>query len=178
VLDSGGAHSVAMAVKLARELGYQPIVMFDAEPHHNGANRAEQELATLLYFAEEVRKLKTEGKIKADAPPAFIMSTHRNDYILPSSKRFDNNYSYENRDLPDAEMLKQHGIIKVVYLNEGDQHGDITPSLQSIDRVKKDLKSTVRAWEKGGVKVIYTGVRPWQGSNKGAGVSRFNFNKF
>ena len=43
VLDSGGAHIVAMAVKLARELGYQPIVMFDAELHPNGVNKAEQQ---------------------------------------------------------------------------------------------------------------------------------------
>jgi|GEM_PF-5317117 len=72
VLNSGGPHSVAMAVKLVRE-GYQPIVMFDTEPHKDGANPAEQELATLLYFADEVKRLKAGGKIKADAPPGFYI---------------------------------------------------------------------------------------------------------
>jgi len=175
VLDSGGAHSVAMAVKLARELGYQPIVMFDTEPHQNGANKTEQELATLLYFADEVKRLKAEGKIRADAPPVFILDTHRDDFRLPGSKEFDNTYTYKDRDFPDAKTLKQHGITKVVYLNEGDQNGSITPSFQSIDRVAKDLKHTVRAWEAGGVKILYTGVRPWQ--DRGRGES-FGFRDF
>jgi len=160
VLDSGGAHSVAMAVKLARELGYQPIVMFDTEPHPNGANKAEQDLATLLYFADEVKRLKAERKIKADAPPAFILDTHRDD-LFPGSKEFDNTYTYKDRDFPNAQTLRQHGITQVVYLNEGDQNGGITPFFQSIDRVAKDLKQTVRAWETGGIKMLYTGVRPW-----------------
>lgn len=161
VLDSGGAHSVAMAVKLARELGYQPIVMFDTEPHQNGVNKTEQDLATLLYFADEVKRLKAGGKIKVDAPPVFILDTHRDNFRLPGSKEFDNTYTYKDRDFPDARTLRQHGITKVVYLNEGDQNGSITPSFQSIDRVAKDLKDTVRAWEEGGVKMLYTGVRPW-----------------
>ncbi len=59
-------------------------------------------------------------------------------------------------------MLRQQGITKVIYLNEGDQNGSITPSFQSIDRVASDLKKTIRAWEAGGVKMLYTGVRPWQ----------------
>ena len=178
VLDSGGAHIVAMAVKLARELGYQPIVMFDAELHPNGANKAEQDLATLLYFAEEVKRLKAEGKIKADAPPAFIMDTHRDRLILPGSKEFDNTYTYNDKDLPDAQALRQRGITKVVYLNEGDQHGNITPSFQSIDRVAGDLKPTVKVWEKGGIKILYTGVRPWRRMERDFDFPRFDFNKF
>lgn len=178
VLDSGGAHSVAMAVKLAKELGYQPIVMFDAEPHPNGANKAEQDLATLLYFAEEVKKLKVEGKIKADAPPAFILDTHRDNLILSGSKEFDNTYTYKDRDLPDAQMLRQHGITKVVYLNEGDQNGNITPSFQSIDRVAKDLKQTVKAWEQNEIRIFYTGVRPWKDEGRDFDFPGFDFNKF
>lgn len=179
VLDSGGAHSVAMAVKLARELGYQPIVMFDTEPHQNGTNKAEQNLATLLYFADEVKRLKAEGKIKADAPPAFILDTHR-DNMFPGSKAFDNTYTYNNRDFPDARTLRQQGITKIVYLNEGDQNGNITPSFQSIDRVAKDLKQTIRAWEQGGIKILYTGVRPWQDRDRGRGFRfpDFDFSRF
>jgi hypothetical protein len=179
VLDSGGAHSVAMAVKLARDLGYQPIVMFDTEPHQNGVNHAEQGLATLLYFSEEVKKLRTEGKIKADAPPAFIMDAHRNDFVFPGSKKFDNTYTYKETDLPNAQTLRQHGITKIVYLSEGDQHGEITSSFQSIDRVWRDLKSTVKAWDQGGIKMLYTGVKPWQNRDmRVSSVSDLNFSRF
>lgn len=103
VLDSGGAHSVAMAVTLARELGYQPIVMFNTEPHPDGANKAEQDLATLLYFAEEVKNLKRDGKIKPDAPPAFILNIHRNDFMIGEKKEGDNRYTYNSQDFPSAQ---------------------------------------------------------------------------
>lgn len=174
VLDSGGAHSVAMAVKLAKELGYQPIVMFDTEPHLNGANKAEQELATLLYFAEETKRLKAEGKIEADAPPVFVMDTHRDDLILSDGKEFDNTYMYKDEDLPDAQTFRQHGITKVIYLNEGDQNGSITPSFQSIDRVAKDLKPVVKAWEQGGIRMSYTGVSPWKSIGRDFDFPRFD----
>lgn len=177
ILDSGGAHSVAMAVKLAKELGYQPIVMFDTEPHPQGANKAEQDLATLLYFAEEVKRLKADGGIRPDAPPAFILDTHRDD-LFPGGKDVDNTYTYDNKDFPDAQTLRQHGITKVVYLNEGDQHGSVTPSFQSIDRVAKDLKPTVRAWEQNGIKMVYTGVQPWEDQGRDFGFSRHDFGRF
>jgi len=82
ILDSGGAHSVAMAVRLVEQVGYQPVVMFDSIPHPNGANRSEQELATMLYFAQQVAGLKQGGKMRADAPPAFVLDCHRDDMVM------------------------------------------------------------------------------------------------
>lgn len=87
ILDSGGAHSVAMAAKLARDLGYQPIVMLDAVVHPNGIVKAEQDLFVLLYFAHEIKKLKLEGVIRADSPPVFVLDLHRQD--VPR-QNFDN----------------------------------------------------------------------------------------
>jgi len=110
VLDSGGAHSVAMAITLARELGYQPIVIFNTEPHPEGANKAEQDLATLLYFAEEVKNLKSGGKIKPDAPPAFILDTHRDDYMIEKKKEGDNRYTYSSQDFPSAKEFTGGGV--------------------------------------------------------------------
>ncbi len=170
ILDSGGAHSVAIAIKLASEMGYQPIVMFNNEPAVNGSNKAEQSLATLLYFAEEVKKLKREGKIKPNSPPAFILDTHRND-TNPGIERFDNTYAHNETDFPSAQEFNGGGITKIVYLNEGDQHGSITPSFQSIDRVDKDLKPAVKAWEQGGIKMVYTGIEPWPDNDR-EGLSR------
>lgn len=167
VLDSGGAHSVAMAVKLARDLGYQPIVMFDTEPHPNGTNRAEQGLATLLYFADEVKRLKSERRIRNDAPPVFILDRHRDNPHLSNVKKVDNNYTYLDSDFPDADAFKRNGITKVVYLNEGDKNGDIIPSFQSTDRLAKDLKQIVGAWDMRGIKMIYTGIRPWVDNRRG-----------
>ncbi|HUD09989.1 MAG TPA: hypothetical protein VMR77_04290 [Patescibacteria group bacterium] len=149
VLDSGHAHSVAMAVKLA-EQGYQPVVMLNDEVTSNRSNSAEQGLATLLYFAEQVKILKAQGKIKSDSPPVFILDFHRSSSFVP-------------QDFPTGEELSQAGIDKVVYLNEGDQSGEINANYQSTDRLSRDLKSIASNWESEGLNITYTGVSPWVG---------------
>jgi len=164
VLDSGGAHSVAMAVRLAETLGYQPVVMFDSIPHPKGVNSAEQHLATMLYYAEQMDKLKKEGKIKPTALPVFVCDCHRSE--LGREGDFDNTYTYDEHDLPSVNELRRLGIKKIVYLNEGDQKGEVREQYQSIDRVKVDLKPIVNQWTGGGIQVLYTGVEPWNNGDR------------
>ena len=135
--------------------------MFDTVSVHNGSNRAEQELATMLYFAKEVEQLKEQGAFRASSPPVFIMDCHRTDKPFTATDA-DNSYKYSNRDLPTAQELKGLGITKLVYLNEGDQVGKINASFQSTDRLQQDLKPIVAEWSAGGVAVKYTGVAPWK----------------
>jgi len=164
VLDSGGAHSVAMAVKLV-ERGFQPIIMFDSVPHTKGINCSEQELGTLLYFAEQMSKLKQEGKIKLDAPPVFILDTHRDDvdvFFGKDKTRVINTYRYSEGDFPSSEELQQLGVQKIVYLNEGDQKGEVRADFQSPDRLGEDLKPVVEKWTQAGIKIAYTGISPWE----------------
>lgn len=164
ILDSGGAHSVAMAAKLA-ERGFQPVVMFDSIPHSKGLNRSEQELATLLYFAEQMNKLKQEGKIKPDAPPVFILDAHRNDMDVFFGKDktiVKNTYTYGENDFPSAEELQRLGVKKIIYLNEGDQRGEVRPDFQSTDRLAKDVKPIVAKWTQAGIKIVYTSISPWE----------------
>lgn len=160
ILDSGGAHSVAMAIKLMQQ-GYQPVVMFDSIPHPEGAIKSEQDLATLLYFASQAEMLKKTGKVRLDSPPVFILDTHR-DGVIFAKKSVNNSYSYKDKDFPEAQELSENGISSVIYLNEGDQNGQIRPGYQSIDRVHKDLKGVILCWERSGVKIKYTGVKPWR----------------
>lgn len=165
LLDSGGAHSVAMAVRLAEQVEYQPVVMFDSTPHPKGQNRSEQELATMLYFAQQMAGLKGSGKIRADAPPVFILDCHRADmsYGLEREReRVRNTYTYNRRDFPTAEELQRHGIRRAVYVNEGDQNGRINPSYQSEDRLMSDLKPIISQWLEAGIEILYTGVKPWK----------------
>lgn len=177
ILDSGGAHSVAMAVKLV-EHGYQPVVMFDSVPHTRGINRSQQELATLLYFAEQMNKLKEEGKIKPDAPPVFILDTHRDDVDMDVSFGKDktkviNTYTYAEQDFPSPEDFKKFGVRKIVYLNEGDQRGEVRPDFQSTDRLSDDLKPIVEKWTQAGIKIAYTGISPWT-RDRSFGIMRFH----
>ncbi|MCX6792028.1 MAG: hypothetical protein NT149_03240 [Candidatus Gottesmanbacteria bacterium] len=161
ILDSGGAHSVAMSVQLA-EQGYQPIVMFNNTPHPKGVNKSEQELATLLYFAQQAGQLKGQGIVKGDSPPVFVLDCHRDDGMLGHGKdAVNNSYTYRPSDFPSASELRRHGITKIVYLNEGNQHGGINPSYQSMDRLGNDLKPIAKEYEKAGIQMLYTGISPW-----------------
>jgi hypothetical protein len=120
ILDSGGAHSIAMAVKLA-EYGFQPVVMLDSIPHSRGIVAAEQDLAVLLYFAEEMSRLKKEGKIKPDAPPLFILNAHRYDIDISFGRdktKLRNTYTYKESDFPSAEELQKLGIKKSFILTK------------------------------------------------------------
>lgn len=105
-------------------------------------------------------ELKEQGAFNASSPPVFIMDCHRNGKSY-SATTTDNSYSYSEQDLPSARVLRDHGITKVVYLNEGDQNGKINADFQSTERLKKDLMPVVAEWNAGGVTVEYTGVAPW-----------------
>jgi len=163
-LDSGGAHSVAMGVKLA-EHGYQPIITFDAIPHSNASNSSEQELAAMLYYAEKIKRTRERERVKMDAgnPPVFIMDCHRDSKpMFKGEGKIDNSYSFASTDLPSAAELRKQGITRVVYLNEGDQHGKFRIDFQSTDRLPSDLKPIFQEWINAGIEVLYTGIAPWE----------------
>ncbi len=146
VLDSGGSHSIAMAVELAEITGHQPVILFDEDPAAAGAGpQSIQETATALYYATEIEYIKKTGKITADSPPVFVMDCHR-----PEGRPV----------LPSATELRLNGIEKIIYLNEGDQSGRINEVYQSTDRLPRDLKDTVAEWTNEGLQMYYTGISP------------------
>lgn len=164
ILDSGGAHSVAMAVRLVKQ-GYQPVVMFDSIPHSHGLNKTEQGLATLLYFAEELHKLKQGNQIKSEAPPVFILDCHRDNPDVSRGRDktiVDNTNSYNESDFPSAEKFQKYGITKIVYLDEEDDRGMVNSDFQSLERLQTDLRPVGQKLAEGGINIIYTGVAPWK----------------
>lgn len=166
ILDSGGAHSIAMAIKLM-EQGYQPVVMFDSTPHPDGSTKSEQSLATMLYFASKAEQLKNEGRYNRQSPPVFIMDTHRSDgNSILQRGRYNNSHEYIPSDLPTSEELLANGITMVVYMNEGDQNGKIDRSYQSIKRANHDIKPVVQSWNNDSIEIKYTGVKPWEDDDR------------
>ena len=166
ILDLGGAHSVAMAIKLMKQ-GYQPVIMFDSTPHPDGSTRSEQHLATMLYFASQAEQMKNEGRYNRSSPPVFIMDTHRSaGNSLLGRGRHNNSHEYVPSDLPSSDELMSHGITRVVYVNEGDQDGQINRNYQSIQRAANDIKPVVQSWSNEGLEIKYTGVRPWENDDR------------
>ncbi|MDQ5981841.1 MAG: hypothetical protein QG570_599 [Patescibacteria group bacterium] len=162
MLDSGGPHSVAMAVRLAERLGYQPIIMFHSPPVTRESNKLEEILATMLYFARQMSSLKETGRQRPHAPPVFVLDSHRNDRLEQLLTRVKPPYTYEEQDFPTAEEFLRLGIKRVVYLNEGNESGKFRQSYQSINRVRNDLQPSVKKWVKAGINTFYTGISPWE----------------
>jgi len=142
ILDSGGAHSIAMALVLMKR-GYQPVIMFDATPTEEASSV--EDLATLLYFSEEVKRLKKSGAFQKDSPPVFIMDAHRK-------------YRYLQSDFPSAKVLNNSGISKVIYLTEANLQGKIKPHIKPLSSVI-DMEHIMTRWE-GKVERFDTGVSP------------------
>lgn len=40
--------------------------------------------------------------------------------------------------------------------------GEVRPDFQSPGRLSKDLKPIVEKWVQAGIKVVYTGIDPWE----------------
>lgn len=152
--------------------------MFDSIPHPDGSTRSEQELAAMLYFARQAEQMKREGRYNRSSPPVFIMDTHRSDgNSILGRGRHNNSHEYIPSDLPSADELLSHGITRVVYVNEGDQNGQINRSYQSIQRAANDIKPVVQSWANDGLDIKYTGIKPWDNDDR-LRSSPFDFGKF
>jgi hypothetical protein len=162
ILDSGGAHSVAMAVQLMQE-GYQPIIMLNGIPVPDESHACEQSVAVMLYYAQAAENLKASGKIRPDSSPAFILDAHRSDPpILPT---VDNSYHLSSSDFPSPDILKKHGIQKVIYLNESDKKGQLFPLPPEPIGIHQDLIPMLYEWQNAGLQVVHTGIKPSPGTN-------------
>lgn len=152
VLDSGGAHSVAMAALLASRLLYQTVPMLDWGIFEYAGGAEDQDLAALLYFAKQMQNQRS--KIAPVAPPAFILNIHRNATVPKHMEDIEGkSYCFTSRDFPTAQLLTSQAIQQVVYINEG----------QSNERSAKDLTPSLSGWERGGLKIQYIGIPPWDG---------------
>lgn len=153
ILDSGGAHSVAMAMELVRELNAIPILMFDCEPMWPlGANKhAIQILATLLYFSAEFQMLKSNRQLHG--PPVFVLDTHRDSVPLPGE--LDNSYKISPLDLPTPHELLDMEIRKVVIITEGTSRDWLSYAQAA------DLGKRLFDYSEAELKILRFGIPPW-----------------
>lgn len=152
-LEAGHAHSVAMSMVLARELGYQPVVTFNGHLDPNGIPTQEG-LAALLYYSEEMKGLKESGKVTKNAAPAFVLDVHRSDRNVPNA------YTFGSIDFPSSAELLGRGVRKVVYIDERNLDCKSFDHRSSICR--SDSFAIIKSWEYAGIEIMETGVRPFQ----------------
>ncbi|MCM8783678.1 MAG: hypothetical protein NC818_02715 [Candidatus Omnitrophica bacterium] len=155
IVDMGGAHSVAVAMELVKQLRFRPIILADVEPlWPMGSNvHAIQELATLLYFSAEFAKIKPT--LTQDAPPVFILDLHRGD--RPSMHRsLDNTYVIEPEELPTVEELWANDVHKVVIIREGMGTKSNAGYLDNVD-----FGQRIKDYAVNEIEVKFFEINPW-----------------
>ncbi len=123
VVELGGAHSIAIAVELAKA-GYNPIIKMGLSIKQSGWL---QEIAAMKYYASDMEKAM--ANVSQDAPIAIIMDTHRGDsYDLSSPKLED----YKPDEYPSSAEVKNKYNNSIIWVIEGEERGivlrdDYTP---------------------------------------------------
>lgn len=123
VVDSGHAHSVAIAVELAKA-GYRPIIKMG---HAATSNHWLQAIAAMKYYAHEMEIAKRA--IPENAPIAIIMDAHRGHTLDFGGPKFQD---YQPTDLPSAQLVNERYNNSLIWVTEGEERGlvrrdDYTP---------------------------------------------------
>lgn len=102
LMDSGGAHSIAMASWLVNEAGYTPVTKLNEALESPGMREG---VASIKFFARALFAKDNTG-----GPPVFIMNPHRNS---------TGKATFSEKDFPSPQELLDKGINKVVWITEG-----------------------------------------------------------
>jgi hypothetical protein len=141
VIDVPGPASVLLGLALAAA-GYRPVPLFNAVPPPADGSPdvavvpVEPILAALAHGADRLRA----AALPADAPPAFLLDSHRQTArrdLRPGA--FDNRSVVFATDFPSAARLAAHGITRAVLVRE--------PGGPIAD----DLEDALRAWQMDGL---------------------------
>jgi hypothetical protein len=151
ILDSGGAHSVAMGARLVLA-GWQPVLLLNA-PADRWAGGELQNVAALLFNAARLDGMRAAGTFPSStAPPVFVLDAHRDGG--PGA------YQIAQSDLPTGSYLRLLGMRRALYVNEADRRGIPDPGTLLGDA---DMTAITRSWADAGVEVMSTGIAPWAG---------------
>ena len=155
VADLPGPSGVYLGLELARE-GFRPVPLYNSvlgpagEMIYNGPWSSVSQFAISLVDMQPIAEalLRAAPELKAlhlppDAPPVFLLDSHRFQYTGPLVPgRFDNRSISFPTDFPSAEKLAQHSIQSVILL-------------QTVNgQPRDDLSRTLTAWQKAGIAIF------------------------
>ncbi len=115
ILDAPGYLSVAIAAQLAPHRVCQTVCTFDNWPHFNGLVKPELVLAALIRYSTSMEIARRGWSV--DLPPVWICDSLRLGNKPGRPRDFDNRYFLDDSILPGPDLLKQHGIQRIVYGN-------------------------------------------------------------
>jgi hypothetical protein len=112
IVDKPGQQSVLMALSLAK-MGYRPV------PLYNGCKSQNEK--SMVVDVKVITKLLPKGAnllnqidIRSDAPPVFLLDSHRHNNHGKQPGSYDNRWCIFPQDMPSATYLLNQGIQQIV----------------------------------------------------------------
>ena len=136
VLDLPGPVALALALDCAAQ-GWRPVPLFNSCP---GAAAMVDNESIRVGLAEGAFLLR-EASLPAEAPPAFVLDSHRTDGA-PAPNRFDNRWVVFPQDFPSAARIASGGVRRACLV----QHGRLEP--------RTDLAHVLLRWQQAGLEVL------------------------
>ena len=152
ILDGPGWISVAVAARLVEHQACQTVCTFDNWPHALGLVKPEMTLAALIRYAPLMAIARRN--LLAGLPPVWVCDNTRLGTRTGRPKEFDNRYFLDDSILPGAELLKTHGIGRVIYASptiQAPPTADLIPYLEYLKKqgisVQRISMSSVETWK-------------------------------
>lgn len=124
VLDLPGPEAVDAGIALARA-GYRPVPLYNANVDSAAVVPVQPIMERLRVGA---LMLPEAGRLRNDAPPAFLLDANRMRPALTLTPgRFDNRWLVLPQDFPSATALRTHGVkrVTVVQQDQTDPQADL-----------------------------------------------------
>ena len=129
IVDLPGKLGVFKGLGLAKA-GYRPV------PLYNGVHEGNVgDLAPVVQNGEIVDALLSSARflddlpIATDAPPVFLLDSNRAMASEESDTQYDNRWSVDLEDVPNPDVLRRHGIDRLLLWTNGTVSEDLVPIL-------------------------------------------------
>lgn len=159
IVELPGVAAVKAGVELAA-LGYQPVPLFNTTPGPKAALDAGAIIAALIVGAERLAQMP----LPADAPPAFLLDSHRLTHARPAPGGYDNRWVVFPQDFPSAELLRARGVedVVVIQISNRAPQDDLRDVLVRYQRGGLHLRMMRRDVPTPPVEIDLPRFRPWR----------------
>lgn len=136
VVNLPGLDAVAVGLAMIAH-GFRPIPLYNAAPGRNAVH----ELRPMIRALEGGIEPLMDHRLPHDAPPAFLLDSHRCGPREPGPGTFDNRWVVFPQDFPSGGFLMRHHVRRIV--------------LVEVSRAKwqDDLCHVLRRWQEAGVQI-------------------------
>jgi len=130
VVDLPCELSVETGIALA-QMGLRPVPLYNGIHEKKIGTQPIVENAATIDALVSATDVLRHLEIDETAPPAFLLDYDRTKNIADATGMFDNRWSLDFEDMPDAAYVKDAGIERLVIWSHGQLNDDLMPIMDS-----------------------------------------------